>query len=274
MDNCGQACILFIWSGLLWPLIVPGFYLIIKRQQITSKGKFFLLCSFYGYVLLIGCDFFIIFIARILLGPDSEVEMKTLAMAITVILFISPIILSHVMSKKYSSQISGDQSKTRGRRLLPMTTLIKLFFVAFAGILVATALEKAVQLLWVSYYSHYPWEGYQNAMASGLVEPGFYNSTKSFLHSTILFFVCGIVIVFYDRKKIFIFAIIFLFFAHLTLTEFVDLTPAVQKDDNLAPLTPFFILLYIGPPFAMGIVSGLFISFVRSRFSKHVRIDS
>jgi len=102
MDNCGTICILFIWSGFLWPLIVSGFYLIIKKQQIRSKGKFFLLSSLGGYVLLIGFNFLISFIARSFLGPESEVEMKTLAMVTTMILFIPPVVLSHVLSKKYS----------------------------------------------------------------------------------------------------------------------------------------------------------------------------
>ncbi len=102
MDNCGPICILFIWNGFLWPLIVSGLYLIVKKQQITSKGKFFLLSSLGGYVLMIGLNFLISFIAKSFLGPNSEVEMKTLAIVITMILFIPPVILSHVLSKKYS----------------------------------------------------------------------------------------------------------------------------------------------------------------------------
>jgi len=102
MDNCGPTCILFIWAGFLWPVIVSGFYLIIKRDKIVSKGKYFLVSTFGGYILLIGFNFLISFIASSFLGPDSEVEMKTLVMVTTMILFIPPVVFSHVLSKKYS----------------------------------------------------------------------------------------------------------------------------------------------------------------------------
>ena len=102
MDNCGPACILFIWAGFLWPIIVSGFFLIIKRDKIISKRKYFLVSTFGGYVLLIGFNFFIGFVARIYIDPNGDAEMKTIVMVTTMILLLPPVVLSHVLSKKYS----------------------------------------------------------------------------------------------------------------------------------------------------------------------------
>jgi hypothetical protein len=101
MNGCGPICILFISSVFLWPLIVSSFYLIIKREQITSKGKYFLLSTSGGYILLVAFNFLIGLFARNFLAPDS-VNMKILAIATTVILLIPPVVLSHVLYKKYS----------------------------------------------------------------------------------------------------------------------------------------------------------------------------
>lgn len=67
MDNCGPACILFIWAGFLWPVIVSGVYLFIKRHGIISKVTYFLVSTFGGYVLLIGLNFLIGLIAKTIL---------------------------------------------------------------------------------------------------------------------------------------------------------------------------------------------------------------
>ena len=100
MDNCGSACILYIWIAFLWPIIVSSFYLIIRKKQIIAKGKYFLLSAIGGYVLLVGFNFLISFLVRNFLELDS-VNIKILAIATTIILFILPVVFSHVLFKKY-----------------------------------------------------------------------------------------------------------------------------------------------------------------------------
>lgn len=102
MSGCEIECALFIWLGFLWPLIITSIYLITNKQQISSKGKYFLLSTFGGYALMIGFNFLIAFLANSFLDINSGVEMKTLALGTTIILFIPPMVLSHVLYKKYS----------------------------------------------------------------------------------------------------------------------------------------------------------------------------
>ena len=104
MNNCGPICILFIWIGFFWPVIVSGFYLVIKREQITSKGKYFLLSTFGGYVLFIGFNFLISYLARNFLEINSEEEMNTLVLITAIMLFIPPIIFSYVLSKRTANK--------------------------------------------------------------------------------------------------------------------------------------------------------------------------
>lgn len=144
----------------------------------------------------------------------------------------------------------------------------KLFTVACAGILVATGLKLVVQLMWTTYYSYYPLAGYERAMASGLVDPAFYNSSRSLLHAAIVFFVCVVLIPIYDHKRVSSFAQVFLFCAVLALSIFAYLTPGVQES-NLGPLTPFFLAIYTGPSFVAGVVVGLFIYSVMGRINDH-----
>lgn len=104
MNNCGLTCVLFIWISFLWPIIVTSFYLIIKRKQITAKGKYFLLSTTGGYVLLIGLNFLISFLARSFIEPN-DIGMITLAIGTTIILFIPPVIFSHVLSKRIANKM-------------------------------------------------------------------------------------------------------------------------------------------------------------------------
>ena len=104
MDNCGLICILFIWIGFLWPIIVSGFYLIIRKKQITAKGKYFLLSTIGGYTLFIGFNFLISFLARNFLEVNSDEGMKILALTTTMILFIPPVIFGHVLFKRTANK--------------------------------------------------------------------------------------------------------------------------------------------------------------------------
>ena len=99
-----MICILFIWVGFLWPIIVSSFYLIIYKRQITAKGKYFLLSTIGGYVLLIGLNFLISILARNFLEVDSDIDMNILAFSTTIILFIPPVVFSHVLSKRIANK--------------------------------------------------------------------------------------------------------------------------------------------------------------------------
>ena len=104
MDNCGLTCVLFIWIGFLWPIIVSSFYLNIRKKQIIAKGKYFLLSTIGGYILLIGLNFLISFFARNFVEVNSDIDMKVLAFSTTAILFIPPVVFSHMSSKRIANE--------------------------------------------------------------------------------------------------------------------------------------------------------------------------
>ena len=101
MNGCGVACVLFIWSVFLLPIIVSLTFLFIKKNKLKSKSKFFLLSTAIGYALLIGFNFLIGFVLRNFID-SSNVNMNTLSMITTILLFIPPIISSYFLAKKFT----------------------------------------------------------------------------------------------------------------------------------------------------------------------------
>ena len=105
MSNCGLICILFIWIGFLWPILVSSFYLIINKQKIRAKAKYFLSSTLGGYILLISLNWLIGFLARNFLEINSHEGMNILALSTTMILFIPPVIFSHILFKRTANTI-------------------------------------------------------------------------------------------------------------------------------------------------------------------------
>ena len=50
MSGCGFFCFLFIWAVFLFPILVSICCLIVKREKIFYKLKYFFISSFVGYV--------------------------------------------------------------------------------------------------------------------------------------------------------------------------------------------------------------------------------
>ena len=107
-ESAGESAfiLLLLLLTYFWPFIVPGLYLIIKRGRITSKIKFFLLSIFGSQAFNI---IFYILIVSIPLDLDSENNwLMILALVWIMIIFIFPLFLSHMLSKKYSKQSVSD----------------------------------------------------------------------------------------------------------------------------------------------------------------------
>ena len=136
------------------------------------------------------------------------------------------------------------------------------FYPALSGMVTAIVIELAVKLLWPAYYSQYPLPGYDGAMAAGLVEPGFYNSSRSFLHAAAVFYVSGLLIALRERNQVFAYAMVFWLVALSALSIFAYMNPGIRKS-NLGPITPIFLMIYTGPPFVGGVFTGNFISFAK-----------
>ena len=49
MSGCGTVCILFIWAVFLFPILTSTCCLILKKQKIIYKLKYFFISSLVGY---------------------------------------------------------------------------------------------------------------------------------------------------------------------------------------------------------------------------------
>ena len=102
MSGCGAVCVLFIWSIFLLPIIISSSYLFIKKNQIKSKAKYLIISTIIGYMLIIGFNFLIGFVLRNFID-SSNINMNTLSLITTLLLYIPPILASHLLAKNFNS---------------------------------------------------------------------------------------------------------------------------------------------------------------------------
>ena len=105
MSGCGITCVIFIWVSFLWPVIVSGAYLTIK-QNIEKQGKYFLISTVLGYILLVSSNFLVSYLAAILIKggftEGKELYVNPVIWLTVVLLYLPPVISSHALAKKYS----------------------------------------------------------------------------------------------------------------------------------------------------------------------------
>ena len=94
----------YLFGLVLWPIIVSSFYLNIRKKQIISKRKYFLLSTIGGYILFIGFNFLLSFLARNFVDINNDVGVQILLYATPIFLYIPPIILSHILSKRIDNK--------------------------------------------------------------------------------------------------------------------------------------------------------------------------
>lgn len=140
-------------------------------------------------------------------------------------------------------------------------------YAVLAGIAVAAGLELAVRGLWDGYYSHFPLRGYEGAMAAGLVAPAICNSAMAMLHVAMAFLLSGLVLMLPgDGPRRAPVALAFALAALVAMSALALAQPAARAS-NLGPMTPLFLTIYFGPPFALGMVLGGTLGWWRHRHS-------
>lgn len=127
-------------------------------------------------------------------------------------------------------------------------------YAVLAGIAVAAGLELLIHGLWDGYYSHYPLRGYEGAMAAGLVKPALYHSARGMVHGALVFLLAGAVIMAGGSRRLPV-AGAFATAALIVQGAFALARPEVGGS-NLGALTPFFLIIYFGPPFVVGAALG------------------
>ena len=104
MSGCGFFCFLFIWAGFLFPILVSICCLIVKREKIFYKLKYFFISSFVGYTWVVVFTTF-----RNLIQSNEVIHKKWYSllleypntfMTIDLALYVVPVlILSYLLSK-------------------------------------------------------------------------------------------------------------------------------------------------------------------------------
>ncbi len=101
MSGCGASCVLFIWTLFLLPIIMSLIFLLIKKNKLKSKGRYFLVNTVIGYASIIGFNFLISFIVKNFID-SSTINMNILSIVSTILLFVPPIIFSYLLAKKFT----------------------------------------------------------------------------------------------------------------------------------------------------------------------------
>lgn len=111
MNVEGFGIVIFIWLGLLWPFVVSIAFVASKGENITNRGRYFLLSVICGY----GLAFFIGQALPVVLqatglddylveaGKRGQSLFKQIYnAALFLLIFIPQIVLSYALYKKYS----------------------------------------------------------------------------------------------------------------------------------------------------------------------------
>ena len=109
MNGCRAVCIILLWTLFLWPIIVSSYYLILKKQQLTCKGKYFLVSSLVGYTLIIGASALINLLKSNTIVMEQLIRSTESQQALTwwieaAILFLPTIILSYILAKRSANK--------------------------------------------------------------------------------------------------------------------------------------------------------------------------
>lgn len=100
MDGCGLGCVIFIWVGLLWPVLVTLAFMATKGASISRKGKYFLASVFVGYLLFIVGNVLAAWLARALIDTIQPV-VTSVFLVTAILLYVPPVISTYFIAKRY-----------------------------------------------------------------------------------------------------------------------------------------------------------------------------
>ena len=110
MSGCGTGCVIFIWVGFLWPVIISIAYLAFKTE-INKKGIYFLASTMAGYGMYIAINFLMVFLLRTFIdiekitenGVNVEILANSLFWVSLFVIFLPPVLSSHLLAKRFSN---------------------------------------------------------------------------------------------------------------------------------------------------------------------------
>ena len=99
MDGVGTGGVVFIWIGFLWPFIVSSAYLVISKP--SRAGKYFLVSTAIGYVIMIGLNMVFVAIARNTTDVSKTESVPFIVWIGLSLMFLLPAVSGHFLSRKY-----------------------------------------------------------------------------------------------------------------------------------------------------------------------------
>ncbi len=129
-------------------------------------------------------------------------------------------------------------------------TLTKLLLFALAGGLALLLLQWHFSYSWATYYSRFPWQGYQHAMQDGRVPAFLTGSPRSLLIGDIVIFSVSLLTLWFGRG---ISSALALWCGIMTALAAVWMgTPALRQDSNMWPIDLVFLAFCTGIPLWLG----------------------
>ena len=133
--------------------------------------------------------------------------------------------------------------------------LIGTLLFALAGAVTVLALQWHFSRCWVTYYSHYPFMGYSQAMKAGLIPPFLTTSTQSLLVTKITLRLLPLLTLWFAGGRLVNMVAAFLalwagvMFSVLTIWV---ATPQLRNDSSMWPIDLVFLAFQTGVPLIEG----------------------
>ena len=129
---------------------------------------------------------------------------------------------------------------------------VSILLCAMVGGVAALALQWHFSHAWTSYYSHFPWQGYQQAMQEGHVPAFLTTSPRSLLvGSLVLFLLPSLTLLFAGGRPIKVTLALWAGVMAALVTVWVA-TPRLRQDSNLWPIDLVLVSFITGLPLIAG----------------------
>ena len=133
-------------------------------------------------------------------------------------------------------------------------TLIRFALFTLVGGVVMLALQWHFSHAWTSYYSHFPWQGYQQAMREGHVPAFLTTSSRSSLVGGMVIFSLPILTLWFAGGRLISSTLALWAGVMISLVTIWIATPQLREDSNLWPIDLVVLGFTTGVPLLLGAV--------------------
>ena len=130
--------------------------------------------------------------------------------------------------------------------------LIRIAFIALVGGVVMLALQWHFSHAWTSYYSQFPWQGYQQAMREGHVPAFLTTSSRSSLVGWMVIFSLPVLTLWFAGGRLISSTSALWAGVMVSLVTIWVATPQLRQDSNMWPIDFLFLAFTTGIPLLLG----------------------